>query len=70
MSAQTLAQINFYSGGNGSVLVGNGSEISFGTPANSFEVVPVPEPGTIFGGLALLGLVGWRERRRFLRRSI
>jgi fibronectin-binding autotransporter adhesin len=24
----------------------------------------VPEPGTVFGGLALLGMVGYRERRR------
>jgi len=36
--------------------------ISFG---GGFEVVPVPEPATIFGALGLLGLVGYRERRRF-----
>lgn len=29
-----------------------------------FEIVAIPEPATIFGALALLGLVGYRERRR------
>lgn len=65
VSGQPLGQINFYSGGSGSPWVGFGSQIDFGNPANSFEVVPVPEPATIFGALALLGLIGWRERRRF-----
>jgi len=35
---------------------------------NYYELVPyfgpVPEPSTVFGGLALLGFIGWRERRR------
>lgn len=37
--------------------------IQFGTN-EYFEIVPVPEPATIFGALGLLGLVGYRERRR------
>jgi len=34
-----------------------------------FEVVPVgpvPEPATAFAGLALIGFIGWRERRRLV----
>jgi len=33
--------------------------------ANGQVLVAVPEPATIFGALGLLGLVGYRERRRF-----
>lgn len=40
--------------------LGDGRQISFG---GNQELVPVPEPTTILGGLALLGLVGYRERR-------
>jgi len=29
-----------------------------------YEVVPVPEPTTVFGAFGLLGFIGWRERRR------
>ena len=28
------------------------------------ELTAVPEPSTYIGAMALLGLVGWRERRR------
>ena len=63
VSAQTLGQINFYSGGAGSGWLGNGNQINFNNNP-TFEVVPVPEPTTIFGALALLGLVGVRELRR------
>lgn len=51
-----LAQIVFYSD-NGLSLLGNAGIGSSG-------IVPVPEPGTIFGAIALVGLVSWRERRR------
>jgi hypothetical protein len=34
----------------------------FGTPA--YQVVPVPEPTTIFGAITLAGLVVYRERRQ------
>lgn len=37
--------------------------ISFNS-STQFEIVAIPEPATIFGALALLGLVGYRERRR------
>ena len=33
----------------------------------SREIVPVPEPSALFGAAGLLGLVGWRERRRFFK---
>lgn len=33
-----------------------------------FEIVPVPEPATILGGLLLLGALAWREGRRYLGR--
>lgn len=38
--------------------------IAFGVGGGVYEIVPVPEPATIFGGAALLAFVGWRERRR------
>ena len=31
---------------------------------DSFELVAVPEPSTVVAGLLLVGIVGWRERRR------
>ncbi len=31
-----------------------------------YEIVPVPEPATIFGAIGLLGLVSFRERRRLM----
>jgi autotransporter-associated beta strand protein len=54
------AKISFYSD-NGLSFLGNAHQISFD---GGFELVPVPEPGTILGGLALVGLIGYRERRR------
>jgi MYXO-CTERM domain-containing protein len=41
---------------------GTGYQI-IGSDGN-FEIVPVPEPSAVFGALALLGLAGYRERRR------
>ena len=55
-------QISFYNDAGG--FIGTGKEISFGGMA---ELAPVPEPTTIFGALALVGFVGWRERRRLAR---
>ncbi len=63
LSATELSQIHFFSGA-GSGALGDGRQISFG---GNQELVPVPEPTTIFGALVLLGLVGYRERRRFRR---
>lgn len=34
---------------------------------NDLSVSAVPEPATIYGGLALVGLIAFRERRRLLR---
>ena len=31
-----------------------------------FPVVAVPEPATFFGGLLLVGALGWSQRRRFV----
>lgn len=65
LSATDLSQIHFFSDG-GTTVLGDGRQISFG---GNQELVPVPEPTTIFGALALVGLVGYRERRRFWRTS-
>lgn len=62
LSSTELANISFYDDSN--VFLGTGQQISFGSPA--FQVYPVPEPTTIFGALALVGLVGYRERRRLV----
>jgi fibronectin-binding autotransporter adhesin len=47
----------------------NGMTGTFSAGMNSngevFAIEAVPEPTTIFGALALVGLVGWRERKRF-----
>jgi len=34
---------------------------------NQWELVPVPEPGTIFAGCLLVGIFGWTERKRLRR---
>ena len=65
LTGAELAQISFYN--DAGVFIGTGKQISFGgTP----EIVPVPEPATIFGALALVGLAGWRERRRFYTKPV
>ena len=54
-----LSQIRFFDGfGQG---LGSGMQIAFN---GYFEIVPVPEPATVFGAVFLLGLAGWHERRR------
>jgi MYXO-CTERM domain-containing protein len=57
--------VQFYSDG-GTTQVGLGGDLI--TSGGGFELVPVPEASTAFGALALLGLVGYRERRRFFHR--
>lgn len=42
------------------------TEIAYG---GEFELVPVPEPTTVLGGLLLVGAAGWSQRRR-LRRAV
>jgi hypothetical protein len=39
------------------------SAVIFGSDNNYYTIVPVPEPATWLGSLALLGLVVYRERR-------
>ena len=62
LTSEQLSQISFFSDAGATNL---GSAV-FGA---SGQIVPVPEPTTIFGALALVGLVGFRERRRFRRAS-
>jgi autotransporter-associated beta strand protein len=63
LNSAGLARINFYSGANTGFL-GTGNQINFG--ASDFEIVPVPEPSTtaLWFSVGLLGLIGYRERRR------
>ncbi len=59
LSPAELAEISFYD--DAGAFRGTALDISFGgTP----ELVPVPEPTTVIGGMVLLGLIGYRERRR------
>ena len=60
LTVNQLAQISFYSG-PGSGFLGGGAILGTG------EIVPVPEPSAVFGAVGLLGLVGWRERRKAAR---
>jgi fibronectin-binding autotransporter adhesin len=57
-----LDKVNFYGGapGNFGSLVGSGGGGLIGS-----ELVPVPEPSAIMSLLALFGLAGYKERRRF-----
>ena len=58
LNATQLSQISFYNdAGN---FIGTGKEIAFGIT----ELVPVPEPSTWIAGSLMLGLIGYRERRR------
>jgi len=63
LTSGELADISFYSGA-GTGYLGTGAEITF----NGYTeiVAAVPEPTTVFGALALAGLLGYRERRRLL----
>ena len=54
------SQVQFYSD-SGVTPVGYGAAF-FGN-----QLVPIPEAGTAAGLLSLIGLIGWRERRFFLR---
>ncbi len=58
-----LANVNFYAGAEGDTgsLIGAGGGGLLGN-----ELVPVPEPTAAASLLALLGLIGYKERRRFL----
>jgi len=61
LDAAFLSSVQFQGFQPGAVLVslsGRGYEVQ------PNQLTPVPEPSTIIGALALLGFVGWRERRR------
>jgi autotransporter-associated beta strand protein len=66
VAGTTTSQVQFNIGGTlySSVFLDAGS--------NTLELVPIPEPGTIFGACALVLAIGWRERKRLalLRQSI
>jgi hypothetical protein len=40
------------------------SAVEFSSDNTYYSIVPVPEPAHVFGGLGLVGLVAYRERRR------
>jgi hypothetical protein len=48
--------------GGGSPTTFNGASIY--DNGGVYQLVPVPEPSTIFAALSLLGLIGWRSRRQ------
>ena len=57
-----LTQIKFYSNAGTTILP---FAPGFSAFTGGFgEIVPVPEPSSVFIGLAMFGLVGWRERRK------
>ena len=65
--ASQLSQIHFYSDSD-TTLLGSYS----GFTGSLGEIVPVPEPSSVFIALGLYGLIGFRERQRsraFARRS-
>ena len=59
LTASQLLQVSFYSDA-GSTLFSSPT----GFVGSSGEIVPVPEPSSVATVLGLLGLVGWRERRK------
>ncbi len=58
LTAAQLGQISFFSDAGATPL----SRAGFG-PLNG-EVSPVPEPSSVAIGVGLVGMIGWRERRR------
>jgi autotransporter-associated beta strand protein len=66
LDASQLGKISFYSGAPGSLSTGFPGGAFNGTPFDGLngEVSPVPEPSSVATVMGLLGLVGWRERRK------
>jgi hypothetical protein len=60
LTSGQLGQINFYSG----TTVGSFLGTAKFTGTGDGEIVPVPEPTAVGVALGVLGLIGWRERRR------
>ena len=61
LTSTQLAQIKFYN--DSGVLIGTGVDLSIGYMGTP-EIAPVPEPSTILGGIGLLTLLVWRNRRQ------
>lgn len=61
-SSYTLATYSALSGTFENAIVPSGYTLSYGT--SQLELVPVPEPSAVAVAMGLLGLVGWRERRK------
>ncbi len=59
LTTAQLSQVSFFSGINTGFL-GTTSFLS----AGAGEIVPVPEPSSVATVMGLLGLIGWRERRK------
>ena len=59
LQSSQLLQISFFSGTN-SGFRGTGTFLPIGLG----EIVPVPEPSSVATVVGLLGLIGWRERRK------
>ena len=62
LTASQLMQVIFYS--DASVTILPYAPGYSGFTGGFGEVVPVPEPSSVFAGLALCGLAGWREWRK------
>ncbi len=60
LDATQLGQISFFSG-PGTGFLGTGSEISFG---GGYEIVPIPEPSTLYLAGSLLGFASLRRLRQ------
>lgn len=63
LTGAQLSQINLYSD-SGTTFLGNGGINGFGEISG---ISAVPEPSSAFVAMSLLALIGWRERRWFLR---
>jgi autotransporter-associated beta strand protein len=62
----SYTNVNFYSDAAGLVPVGSGAQL-FDVGGGNFELVPVPEARAVFGVLALLAPLAYRERRHWMR---
>ena len=68
LSSTQLARIDFYSGSTAETKLSiTPSFFANGFVGGAGEVTPVPEPSSVATVMGLLGLIGWRERRKMLR---
>jgi len=59
LSAAQFQQISFFN--DAGTYIGTAHQVLFGA---NFEIVPVPEPGTVVGSIGLIAFIAYRERRR------